>query len=181
MPCLVEQPRVLDGNHRLVGKALLKRQFVVGKGREMVAENEERTDRLAFAPQRRACDGADARRARRHYRPVGHLGIDIVEIRNMDLPVLAEYRSGQVAASGTTLFLRHRGGDALGAGAEPDRKAPLVTVGDPDRNARSIKQPRRGLGDPLQRCRRVAGGVGDGAEDIGTGGLPLPGDSEFGS
>ena len=69
---------------------------------------------------------------RRHYGPVGHLGIDIVEIRNMDLPVLTEYRSRQVAASDTTLFLRHRCGDAFGAGAKPDRKAPFVSVGDPD-------------------------------------------------
>ena len=176
---LIEQPRVLDGDRRLIGEALLKRQFIVGEWCEVVAENDERPDRGALAPQRRACDGTRALGARLRHRPIGHRGIDIVEIRNMDLPVFTEHRSGQVAASDLTLFRRHHCADTFGAGADPDQKAPIVTVDSPDRDTRRIKQARRDLGDPLQRRLRIARSVGDGAEDFRAGVLPLAGDAQF--
>ena len=86
---LVEQPRVLDRDHGLVGEALLKRQLVVGERRKPVTVHDQRADRLSVTPQRRAADRADARGARGRRRPVRHRRIDIVEIGNVDLPVLS--------------------------------------------------------------------------------------------
>ena len=53
----IEQSRVFDGDRGLIGEALLKRQFVSGERREVVAIHDENADRLALAPQWRAGDG----------------------------------------------------------------------------------------------------------------------------
>ena len=41
---LVEQPRILDGNHGLVGEARDQRNLFVGEGTDFLAEHGERTD-----------------------------------------------------------------------------------------------------------------------------------------
>ena len=94
-PRLVEQSRVLDGDHGLIGEALLQRQLLVGERREAVAIDDERADRLALAPERRAADRANPHGAGGHRRPVRHRRIDIVQIGDVDLPVLLVDGRGQ--------------------------------------------------------------------------------------
>ena len=70
---LVEQPRVLDRDHGLVGETLLERKLFVGEGQEPVAEYDENADCLALAPERRATHGAGTPRpGMGQARPVGH-------------------------------------------------------------------------------------------------------------
>ena len=81
IPAFVDQPRVLDRDRGLIGKTLLKQHLLVGEGREPVAVDDQRADRLAFTPQGRAGHRTGAGRARRREaRPAGDGGIDIVEI-----------------------------------------------------------------------------------------------------
>ncbi|MET4792231.1 hypothetical protein ABIF64_004409 [Bradyrhizobium japonicum] len=118
---LVEQPRVLDGDRGLIGKALLQRHFVVGEGRNVVAVDDQRADRLAVEPQRRARHRACAGGANEGQAgPVGDGGIDVVEVGDVDLAVLGDDDAGHVAAADLELGQRHAGADALGAVADPD-------------------------------------------------------------
>ena len=50
----VEQPRILDRDHRLVGESLLQRQLAVGEWREPVAVDDQGSDRLGFVSKRRS-------------------------------------------------------------------------------------------------------------------------------
>ena len=54
----LEQPRVLDGDHGLVGEALLEGKLIVGEGQEPITEDDENADCLALASERCAADGA---------------------------------------------------------------------------------------------------------------------------
>ena len=54
-----------------------------------------------------------------------------------------------------------------------------MAVGDPDGDARCIEKPRSGLGDPLQRSLRIAGSVGDRAQDVRAGVLTVPRDAQL--
>src|SRR5258708_37633272 len=149
-------------------------------GPEPVAINDENADCLALAPQRRTGDGEETRGARGHKTgPVGHFRIGIVQVGNVDLLVEPENRARQIAGTNPELRSGNFSADALGAGAKPDRQAPRVTVGDPDRDARGVKQPRGSLGDLLLRSLRIARSVGDGAQDVRAGVLTIPGGAQL--
>ena len=60
---LVEEPRVLDGNHGLIGETLLESELIVRERQESITKNDESPDCLAPATERRATDGAGAPRA----------------------------------------------------------------------------------------------------------------------
>ena len=99
-PCLVEQPRVLDGDRRLVGEALQERKFLRGERLQLVAIDDEGADRLVVAPQRRAAHGAGAGRAgMRRAWPIRHRRIDMVEVRDVNLPVPGNHLARQVLAA----------------------------------------------------------------------------------
>ena len=53
---LVEQPRVLDRDHRLVGEGLEQRELLVGKGLGRLAQDVERADATVFPKHRRPGD-----------------------------------------------------------------------------------------------------------------------------
>ncbi len=57
---LVEQPHVLDGDHRLVGEGLDQFDLLVGKWSDDSAEQVEHTNRSSFAQQRHSEDCAKA-------------------------------------------------------------------------------------------------------------------------
>ena len=130
-------------------------------------------DSPALAPQRRAGHGAGAGGARRGGAwPAGDR-CRIVEIGHVDLAVFEVDRAGHELRPDRHMSQRDRGDDPLGARADPEGAAPFVAVGDQQRDAGGGKQPRGDLGDPAQRLPGVAGRVGDGAEDLGGGGLAV--------
>jgi hypothetical protein len=55
-----EQPRVLNGDHRLVGEGLEQRDFLVGKRSSMLAADEDRADAFAFPEHRGIDHGPDS-------------------------------------------------------------------------------------------------------------------------
>ena len=57
---LLEQPHVLDRDHRLVGEGLDQLDLLVGERPHLRARQREDADRLALAQQRHAEDGAEA-------------------------------------------------------------------------------------------------------------------------
>jgi hypothetical protein len=105
---LVEQPRIFDGDHGLVGEALQKRKLFVSERHGPVAMHDENTNRLALAPQRRAGHRAGARGAGvGQSGPVRDRGVEMVQIGNVDLPVLAKHRAGQIARANPELRRRN--------------------------------------------------------------------------
>ena len=54
-----------------------------------------------------------------------------------------------------------------------------IALGDANGDAGGIEEALGGLGDPLQRMRGIAVGVGDRVEDFGAGVLPLGGGAQF--
>ena len=159
LPRLVEQARVLDRDRGLVGKALLQRHLVIGEGREAVAVDDQRADRLPFKPQRRAGHRTRAGGASvRHAGPVGDGRIDIVEIGDMNLPVLGHDGAGHVAAADLELGERHAGADAHGAVTDTDHPGPPVAFRNVNGGARRAEQmhgrcPRSVAASPQHRPR----------------------------
>ena len=97
---LVEQPRVLNGDDGLVGKALQQSELIAGERQEPFTENDKDADGLVLAPERRAAHGAGASGPRMGQAgKVGHRGIKLVEVRNVDLPTLGHHRARQVSAA----------------------------------------------------------------------------------
>ena len=69
---LAEQPRVLDGDHRLVGEGLEQRDVLVGEAADIVAANEDRADAFALPDHRREDRRLDADRLAAATRVRGH-------------------------------------------------------------------------------------------------------------
>ena len=181
LPGLVEQPRILDGDDGLVCKALQQRELLLGERHGTVAMHDESADRLALAPQRRAHHRAGARAARVWQAgPVGDCRIEIVQIGNVDLPVLAKHRSGQIAPADPEFGRRKLRADTLRARADADHPGPFVTAGDIKRDARSAEQAGGGLGDLLQRLFGIARCAGDSAQDFSAAGLTIADGAQLG-
>ena len=84
---LLEQPHVLDGDHRLVGEGPQQRNLLVGERLDLGASDPDRADGCALAQQRNAQEGAVAELPSEHaaFRKLLHLGL---EIRHLDgLPI----------------------------------------------------------------------------------------------
>ena len=97
----------------------------------------------------------------------------MIEVRNVNLPVLAGDRAGHVPASDANVRERHRRADALRAVAKAVRVGPFSVLDELDRNAGRAEQAGAGFRDLLQRPPGIAGSGGDGAQDFGAGVLPL--------
>src|SRR5581483_2814470 len=130
---LVEQPRVLDRYRCLIGKALLEVELLFGERREMVAMDDQDADRVAGAPQRCAGDRAAAGGARRlESRPIRYLGIDVIDVRQMDLPVLAIDHGRHIVAADLELRRRYRRYNPLRPFPDIDAVAPIAGPGNAD-------------------------------------------------
>ena len=87
--------------------------------------HDERADRLALAPKRGAGYRAGARGARVWQSgPVCDRRVDIVHIGNVDLPIFAKDRGGQVTRAHPQLRRRNLRADTLRAGAGADHAGP---------------------------------------------------------
>ncbi|MEY9528685.1 hypothetical protein ABIF70_009826 [Bradyrhizobium japonicum] len=116
----------------------------------------------------------------RHAGPVGDGRIDIVEIGDMNLPVLGHDGAGHVAAADLELGERHAGADAHGAVADPDHPGPPVAFRNVNGGARRAEQMHGRFRDLLQRALRIARGVGDGAQDLHAGVLAVARNGKLG-
>jgi hypothetical protein len=96
----------------------------------------------------------------------------MVEIGNVNLPVLADQLARKVAAADPKLFRRKFRMNVLRAGADAIAPRPLSVLGDRDADARRPEQAGGGLGDLLQRPVGIFRGFGNGAQDLGGGGQP---------
>ncbi|MBA7467263.1 hypothetical protein ES707_02477 [subsurface metagenome] len=155
----------------MVGEALLKREFLVGKRCDPVAEDDQGADRLAFATERRTGNRTCTFRAGCHHGPMRHGRIDVVEVRNVNLTVFAKHRARQIVCEQSPLFGWYVAVNAKRTGAEIDRLAPVLAFRQPDRDARAAEQARGGFGDQVQQLVVVAGEIGDGAQDFAACGL----------
>ena len=100
----------------------------------------------------------------------------------MDLPVFANHRAGQVSAADGRTQRRvgiETGSHLLGALADADRPFVLVAFGDTEGDAGGAEQTRGRLGDLAQRAFGVTGRGGNGAQNVGGGGLPFQGFAQF--
>jgi len=100
-------------------------------------------------------------------RKVGHRGIEMIEIRNVDLPVVGHHGARQVSAADPNVGSRIGRANPLGDGADAVFLCELAAFGELDRDAGRAKQPRSRLGDQLQRACGIAGSVGNCAQDLG--------------
>ena len=108
--------------------------------------------------------------------PLRLLVVEMVEIRDIDLPIFTNHRTRQVAAVNLRTFCRvvkEFGADLLRALTNADRQFEFVALGYAERNADGAEQPRCGLGDLAQRTVGVAGRGGNGPQNVGRGGLLL--------
>jgi hypothetical protein len=154
---------------------LLKRQLFIGKWRAPVAVDDQNADRLALAPERGAAHRAGSRRAgERRTGPVGDRGIDVIEVRDVDLAVLGNHRAGQIPPSDPGCCQRQGRTNQLRAAAETKGVGPLAVFGKHDGDAGGAEQPRGGLCDLLQRRLGIARYTRDRAQDVGAGGLVVP-------
>src|SRR3954468_3397956 len=101
--------------------------------------------------------------------PIGDGRIDIVDVGNVDLAVVAHDGAGHVAAADLELRVCNAGADAFRAFAKADGFGPAITLGDMDGGARRVEQAGTGFGDLVQRAFGIARGAGDGAQNFGTG------------
>ncbi len=175
----VEQPRILDRDHRLVSESLLQRQLSVGEWREPLAVDDQDSNRLVFVSKRRGRYRARAFGSRCHHGPMRHAGIDMIEVGNMDLPIFPEHRSREVVAAKAGSLDGYPGPDPLRTGAVVDRLAPTFALHQHHRHAGGAEQTCRGFGDLLQRLIGIARGVGDGTQDFGARALALEGRPQF--
>ena len=177
---LIEQSGILDGDDGLIGKALLERKLLGGEGYRFVAVNDERADRLAVVPEWGPCQCAGAGGTRgRQAGPISNRRIDMVEVGNVDLPVLAQYRAGQVVALNIELCIGKLRADGFRGGTDTDGPSPSAVPGDMQRDAWRAEQARGGLGDLLQRLFGVARRARDGTQDFGTAVLAVVGGLEL--
>ena len=174
LPGLVEQPRVLDGDHGLVGEALLKGEFFRGERQQPIAINDERAERLPFAPERGAAHRTGARRAGvGEAGPIGHRRIEMIEVRNVKLPVLADHRARHVSAADPDVRQWNGRSDTLRAVAKAVSLSPFAVLDELNRHAGRAEQTGAGFRDLLQRPPGIAWGTCNGAQDFGGGVLSL--------
>ena len=91
----------------------------------------------------------------------------MIEVRNVDLPILGDHRARQVSAADLDIGSRICRANALRDSTNAVLPGELTALGELDRNAGRAKEARGGLGDLLQRARDIARCVGDGAQDFG--------------
>ena len=98
----------------------------------------------------------------------------MIEVRNVNLPVLGHHRARQVSAADPDTGPGIGRANTLGDGAHAVLLRELAAFGKLDRDAGRLEQARGRLGDQLQRPRGIPRCVGDRAEDFGAGLLLHP-------
>jgi len=97
----------------------------------------------------------------------------------MNLSVFAEDCAGQTMAPDPELGNRDFGANPLRACTVVDDLLPPVTISDKDSYAECLEEALGRPSDAIQRLFGVARGVTDRAQDVGAGGLPIPGGTQF--
>ena len=143
---LVEQARVLDRYHGLVGEGLEQRGLLIGKGPGLGAWKLDRADRDAVAHQRDAQHGADADPAED-----GKGGREFFRVR---LDVLDVNRSRlQDRPAGDGLAAERSPVDADGSGRDGTvmgREHQIVAIQTEDRAVGRVAQPGRAFRDGVE-------------------------------
>src|SRR6185437_16011100 len=133
---LVEQPRVLDGDHGLIGKGLLEHQLFRRERQQPVAIDDENADRVAVPTQWRAAHGSRAGGAgMRQARPVRHRGVDMVEVRNMYLSILGDDGAWQILTADPDRAHWNGGTDTFRTATIAKNARPLTVFSKPYGNA----------------------------------------------
>src|SRR5262249_41732922 len=163
---LVEQPHVLDRDHRLVGEGGHQFDLLVAKGSDLRAEQRHYADGLAFAQQRDPKGGAKA----------GHfLTFEIVFRISQDIVNLNGFAFKQDPTRDRPAA-RHKSSSLCNLN-EPLRKAEargiqqdvILRLGD--RGLIRFAQPRRGLDQRIEYGAEVERRAADDLEHVGGGGL----------
>src|SRR5215468_9613993 len=162
---LVEQARVLDRYHRLIGEAPHQLKLILLKGSHLAAIDNHHTDRLSFSRERREY--------LRSYRQVAQCSGDFAAlIRERGAAVLKGDLSIVEEAAHRWVRRFERGiGQRL---PKPDRggtcrtdEAKDVSLETPEIDVGGIEHPGSGLGDRVEGPPAVLGSTGDDAKDIG--------------
>src|SRR6266567_488579 len=169
---LVEQPRVLDRDHRLIGEGLEQRDVLFGKGPDIVAADDDSADALAL-PDHRSNEprlhangaGTDAN-AGRHIRVVRYVGI-MQDDAASDCPTGTAFALGEssIVYGGLELF-------PIWTVVGRHVNAPILAQ-EVDRNHLAREQPLSARQNLLENRRRVGDRAADRGEHFAGGALLL--------
>ena len=168
-PGLVEQPRVLDRDHGLVGEGLHQVDVGLGERLDPAAQQRDHADRLAIAQHRHRQHRAEAV-TRLELAHVGVLGVDERnDVLDMQQPALEERTPADRRAAQRQLVLACRGrarSSAIARSLSPGDEQPHAAA------FRLAEQPGA-LGDGVQHRLHVGRRSADHLQHLGRRGLPL--------
>ena len=159
---LVEQAHVLEGDRRLIGERPQERDLPLAERPHLLAAQQDRSERLSFAIERRDEHGAMAETlgdvvAERVVRAGGE------QVRHLDRPLFEHRATGQrLAVDRQRIDVAHE----VGRRALRRQQAQRVAVGQVHRRHRRVAQPGRALGDRLEHRLHVGRRARDHAQDF---------------
>src|SRR6516162_8551094 len=171
LPSLVEQPHVLDRDHRLVGEGPKQGDLSFGEELRLGAAQPDRADHDTFAHQRDGKDRVEAQ-APCEFAAFGkfvRLGLDV---SNVHRPLIENRSARRIAADQRKRF------DLSDRPMMGDEKEP-VAIQTPDGSVVCLAQPRRALADGVKHALNVDRRACDDAEDLAGRSLLLQGLGEL--
>ena len=169
---LVEQPHVLDRDHRLVGEGGDQLDLLFGEWADAGSLQDDYADRRSFPQQRDAQHGAKTSdplscdesvfRIRQHVGNVDSLALEQRPSEDRSSPYARRPHSGVLHVRGEL-------------GREPPARDPRValTGGTMDRRHLRLAQPRCRLDQGIEHGLQIEGRAADDLEHVGGGGLLL--------
>ena len=168
---LLEQPDVLDRDHRLVGEGLEEHDLAVGEALIGGAAKLDGAERHALAQQGHAEDGAEAH-ALRVRAALGELGRLILHVRHVDgRGVQHRATPGVAAGQGQGEFAHRTDRNRAVVGDEHE----AVTIAAAHRGIERLAQAGRALDDRVEHRLDVGRRARDDPEDLAGRGLLLQG------
>ena len=170
---LLEQPRVLDGDRRLVGKGLQERDLPIGERPHLEPVGEEHTEQLAGAEHGDGEDGPERLHLSRAIRVLGVV-LGVVDVDAAPLESRARRRATPSRGDG---ILLDEGLD-LGGGVVGGHDAQQLPIVTEDEGSLGLAQADRVLGQRLEHRLEVERGPPDHLEQLAGRRLLLERDSE---
>src|SRR5262245_32076810 len=160
---LVEQPHVLNRDHRLVGEGLQELDLSVGEQPGLSAGDRNAPNGTAVSQYRDAYGTAIA--ADRCHRAKGVVGVrvNIRDLRDTSLKYRASRHAAPTWRRGkcTSVDLEHIGGEAV-----VRHKVEEMTVKPVDKTVLGVAEPRRALGDHVEYRLDVSQRAADNVEHV---------------
>jgi hypothetical protein len=172
---LVEQPHVLDRDHRLVGEGGDQVDLLLRERLDPGAGQEQHADRGSLAQQRNAERGAIVAERQDTGHVVFGVGLDVVHMNDASLEQGAPDDRSAARLDGDALQVLLVLQRLLGLGADSVAGCQMVGRASrpPDVGDIRVAQPRRRFDQRVEHHLQVEGRATDHLEHVGGGGLPL--------